>query len=155
MNIKTVTKEDMNLILNTSKSMREVIISFGLSANGSGGYRNIKNKILSLGLLIPKYNYYGSPTKNRKFSNEEVFIENSTFPRQKIKNRIIKENLLVYECEKCMNKGEWNGEKLSLHLDHKNGVENDHRLENLRFLCPNCHSQTDTYAGKANKKIRV
>jgi 5-methylcytosine-specific restriction endonuclease McrA len=43
------------------------------------------------------------------------------------------------------------GKPLSLHLDHKNGKNNDHRIENLRFLCPNCHSQTATYAGK-NKK---
>ena len=38
--------------------------------------------------------------------------------------------------------------KLSLQLDHINGINNDHRIENLRFLCPNCHSQTETYAGK-------
>ena len=43
---------------------------------------------------------------------------------------------------------EWLGNPLALQLDHINGVNNDHRLTNLRFLCPNCHSQTDTYAGK-------
>jgi RNA polymerase subunit RPABC4/transcription elongation factor Spt4 len=42
---------------------------------------------------------------------------------------------------------EWNGKVLTLQVDHINGVNDDHRLENLRFLCPNCHSQTPTYAG--------
>ncbi len=55
----------------------------------------------------------------------------------------------------CGNKGNHNGKSLSLHLDHKNGVNNDNRLDNLRFLCPNCHSQTETYSGKANKLIKL
>jgi hypothetical protein len=49
---------------------------------------------------------------------------------------------------------EWNDQKLSLHLDHINGINNDNRLENLRFLCPNCHSLTDNYCGK-NRKSKM
>lgn len=60
---------------------------------------------------------------------------------------------LEEKCE-CGNKGFWRGKKLTLQLDHKNGVNNDNRLENLRFLCPNCHSQTDTFCGR-NKKRKV
>jgi hypothetical protein len=53
-----------------------------------------------------------------------------------------------YECLVCNNKGEWNNIPLVLHLDHKNGNNRDFRFKNLRFLCPNCHSQTETYCGK-------
>ena len=67
--------------------------------------------------------------------------------RRSVRIVIIKNKLLELKCEVCGVK-EWNGKKLSLHLDHINGENGDHRLENLRFLCPNCHSQTDTYAGK-------
>ena len=152
MNLKTVTREKLLEVLTNSKSMREVILFFNLSPNGSGGYRNIRDKIIKLDLEIPKYNYYGEGRTKEKRSDEDVFSIDSTFPRQKIKNRIIKKNLIKYECIECGNKGEWNGKPISLHLDHKNGVNNDNRINNLRFLCPNCHSQTPTYAGKANKK---
>jgi len=152
MKLQNVTKEQMEDVLLKSKSMREVILSFDLSPNGSSGYRNIKNKIVNLGLEIPKYNYYGEGYKKLRYSDDVVFCENSTFPRHKLKNRIIKEKLIEYKCCSCDNDGIWMDEKLSLHIDHKNGINNDNRIENLRFLCPNCHSQTSTYSGKNNKK---
>ena len=70
--------------------------------------------------------------------------------RASIRRVILKENLIEYKCSEC-NVKTWNGKILSLHLDHINGINSDNRLENLRFLCPNCHSQTETYTGK-NKK---
>jgi len=90
----------------------------------------------------------------RKYTNAEVFVENSTYARHHIKSRIIDDNLIDYHCSLCHNRGIHNGKKLSLQLDHINGICEDNRLENLRFLCPNCHSQTDTYAGKASKGKR-
>jgi Zn finger protein HypA/HybF involved in hydrogenase expression len=70
--------------------------------------------------------------------------------RASVRRVILKENLIEYKCSEC-NVKTWNGKILSLHLDHINGINSDNRLENLRFLCPNCHSQTETYTGK-NKK---
>ena len=79
----------------------------------------------------------------------EILVKNSKYlNRYRLKIRIVNEGYLEYRCIECNNIGEWNGKILSLHLDHKNGINNDNRIENLRFLCPNCHSQTDTYAGK-------
>jgi 5-methylcytosine-specific restriction endonuclease McrA len=154
MELQKISKNDMEYILSNSKSIREVILKFNLSPNGSGGYRNVKKRIVDLGLDIPKYNYYGDGGTKRKIPNSDVFCEKSSYPRQSLKRRIINDNLLEYKCDICDNTGEHNGKSLSLHLDHKNGINNDNRLDNLRFLCPNCHSQTDTYAGKANKKIK-
>lgn len=152
MKLNNITREEMKKVLSESKSMREVIVHFDLSPNGSGGYRNIKKKITDLGLEIPKYNYYGDGYKKLRHPDENVFRENSDFARHNLKKRVIKENVIPYICENCGNNGDWNGKKLSLHLDHKNGVCDDNRVENLRFLCPNCHSQTPTYGGKARKK---
>jgi Zn finger protein HypA/HybF involved in hydrogenase expression len=86
--------------------------------------------------------------KSKRFSNDIVFVENSSYARHNLKRRIIEEKLLEYKCICCGNIGEHNNQPLTLQLDHINGVNNDHRLENLRFLCPNCHTQQDTYAAK-------
>lgn len=71
--------------------------------------------------------------------------------RMHVKIRLLRAGLLENRCSKC-GLTDWQGERLSMHLDHINGVKDDHRLENLRMLCPNCHSQTPTYAGRNVKR---
>lgn len=84
----------------------------------------------------------------------DMFILNSKYTHNTIKNNISKYNLIPYECATCKNQGKHNGLSLTLQLDHINGNKKDQRLKNLRFLCPNCHSQTDTYAGGNRKNKR-
>jgi hypothetical protein len=72
--------------------------------------------------------------------------------RSHLKGRLIKAQLLENRCQACGLES-WLGRPLNMHLDHANGVRNDNRLENLRMLCPNCHSQTPTYSGR-NAKLR-
>jgi 5-methylcytosine-specific restriction endonuclease McrA len=90
----------------------------------------------------------------RKYTNEEVFTQKSTYARHHIKKRLLEDNLIVYECAICKNKGIHNNKPLSLQLEHVNGISDDNRIDNLNFLCPNCHSQTDTYAGRGSKGKR-
>lgn len=91
----------------------------------------------------------GKPNGRKQvFANEQVFVENSSYPRHRLKERIIKQKLLRYVCFDCGNEGNHNGKPLVLQLDHIDGVNNNNVLNNLRFLCPNCHSQQDTYGAK-------
>jgi 5-methylcytosine-specific restriction endonuclease McrA len=87
--------------------------------------------------------------------DDQVFIEGSTIARHHVKRRLMKSGQIKYECARCSNPGTWQGERLSLHLDHINGIHNDNRLSNLRFLCPNCHALTETYAGKNSSGLRT
>ena len=88
-----------------------------------------------------------------KLKQEDVLCASSLASRNTVKRWARK--LLPYRCE-CGNDGWHNGKPLVLQIDHINGVSDDHRLENLRWMCPNCHSQTDTFAGKSafDKNVR-
>ncbi len=73
------------------------------------------------------------------------------FQTFKLKSRLIKSKILDYECSIC-GLFEWKGQSLSLELDHVDGNSKNHRMENLRLLCPNCHSQTSTFRSKNRSK---
>jgi DNA-binding CsgD family transcriptional regulator len=77
----------------------------------------------------------------------ELLVAGKYRGRENLKLRLVKEGLKALRCERC-GLGEWRGESLSLALHHVNGDRLDNRLENLELLCPNCHSQTDTYSGR-------
>ncbi len=78
---------------------------------------------------------------------DELLVADTYRGRYHLKLRLLREGLKQNRCERC-GVVEWRGLPLTLALHHVNGVRNDNRLENLELLCPNCHSQTDTFAGR-------
>jgi transposase-like protein len=78
---------------------------------------------------------------------ETYLIADLSHHRGNLKRRLLREGLKDNRCERC-GISEWRDAPLSLALHHINGDGRDNRLENLQFLCPNCHSQTENFAGR-------
>lgn len=86
---------------------------------------------------------------------DKVFTENSTYSTSSVVQWIVKLELIKYKCKIC-GIDNWLNKHITFELDHINGINNDHRLSNLRFLCPNCHSQTSNFRGRGmNKGIKL
>lgn len=141
---------DFKKLIKSSHNVKEVLFKLGLTTVGnSWGYTQVKKRMKALDLTYEDFTGIKPLVKSlyKRLTSEEIFVNNSSTPRNIVRKRIIEEDLLDYKCSKC-GIVEWNNKPLSLELDHINGINNDHRLENLRFLCPNCHSQTSTYGSK-------
>lgn len=147
-------KKSFKELVKSCDTYVDILKSFGYSGLGGSGItlrQRIKEENIDCS-HIQKNN------KGRKFPNrkaiplEDVMIKNSTYSRNHLKRRLLKENLIENKCSNCGMLPFWDGKKLVLVLDHINGINNDHRRENLRLLCPNCNSQTSTFSGKIRKK---
>jgi 5-methylcytosine-specific restriction endonuclease McrA len=78
---------------------------------------------------------------------DKLFCKSSKISGAVIRHRILTQGLKPYRCAIC-GRYRWRNQTLSLQVDHINGDRQDHRLINLRLLCPNCHSLTPTYGAK-------
>lgn len=112
-----------------------------------------KNLNLSDDHMLGQSHARGKTFDNRHHKSlEEVMIEDSNYSSLSLKKRLIKEGVLDYKCVWCGNEGIWNEKEVTLQMDHINGNRSDQRLDNLRILCPTCHSYTATFRGR-NMKI--
>lgn len=82
-------------------------------------------------------------------SLDKILVEHSTYSRSNLKQRLYEEGLKQPRCELCGQGESWRGRHMSLILDHKNGVRDDNRLDNLQMVCPNCAATLDTHCGRA------
>ncbi len=155
------TKEILEKIVVDCKSMSQVLIKLNLKPAG-GNYSHIKSKINKFNISTSHFvgQSWSKGVVSTKKHTKEEFIEKILILNGKkwhshgIKLKLYEFNLKERKCEKCGQDEMWCGDILSLHLDHINGNNEDNRIENLRILCPNCHSQTKTYSGKRNLRGR-
>jgi len=155
------TRELLEPLVKDSISVAEVLRKLGKRQTGSISThlsRTIKRFGLDTTHFLGKASNSGSHHRGgpQKKSWQERLVKSAADKRQKsrILRRALIESGRKYECEKCL-LVEWNRQPLILEIDHKNGDWADNRPNNLRFLCPNCHSQTRGYANRGNTQSFV
>lgn len=87
-----------------------------------------------------------------KYTYEEIFCKDSVVSQNCLRNSIKKYNAIPYVCAKCGCTGEWQDGIISLEIHHEDGNNHNNTIENLEYLCPNCHALTETYRGKNQER---
>ena len=149
-------KEDLENAIKKSFSIRQVLFRLNLKAAG-GNYTQI-NK------FIKKYNFDICHFKGKAWNRglrgigkplipmDKILVKNSNFQSYKLKKRLFNDKIKEPKCEICGWTQKSPDGRLPLELDHINGDKGDNRLNNLRILCPNCHSLQPTHRGRNIKK---
>lgn len=157
--IYELSEEDFKSLIRNSSNKAEVLFKLGYSVEGnSWGYTLLRNRMEELGITSNEFKGKSGlklGTSKMIEKDEDILYENSPHSRSVVRKYILRNNIIPYKCNKCGNTGEWQGEPLSLQLDHINGNCSDHRKENLRWLCPNCHSQTSTHGSKNSSYVNT
>ena len=146
------TKEKLVPVIAKSKSWAEVIRNLGLKQTGGS-----QSHLISLAKKMEiNTEHFTGQCWNRGVKigyknpiEDYLVLDGIKIKSVDLKKRLVAEGILKYECLWCGLGETWNEKPIVLHIDHINGNNRDNRLINLRILCPNCHSQTETYSGKS------
>jgi Zn finger protein HypA/HybF involved in hydrogenase expression len=149
MKFRKYTKEQLIEAVQSSISIREVLIKLNVSAHG-GNYSVIKSYIKNLNIDTSHFKGMGH-SKGKNFGPkrpiEEYLSNKHKITSHKLRQRLIREEYFEHKCSCCQNVL-WNNKPIPLELEHKDGNHYNNNLDNLTLLCPNCHAQTSTYRGK-------
>ena len=147
------TDEQLSSAVAQSMNMKQVVAALGLSPKGAGNWATIRRHIDRLGLSTSHWIASGWRSVNflREQPLKEILVANSTYRTGHLKERLFRAGIKERKCEHC-GLTEWMGQPIPLELDHANGIPDDHRLENLRVLCPNCHALTPTWRGRQKNR---
>jgi hypothetical protein len=154
----TISDNDVKRVTTTAASVSDALRKFGLPVKGTTHFAMLRTRMKSLGLSYDDLAKRGRENARgllrpamSTLTITEVLREHSPFGRLTAKRLINRNKLLPNHCQICSAPPTWNGKPLTLRLDHINGVSDDHRLENLRNVCPNCDSQLITFGARRFK----
>lgn len=139
--IDQYSKEQLETIVKNSLSIKEVIDKLGYATHSGSNNQTVKNRLEKLNI---DYSHFTTATNRTERTVENIFIENSTASQATLRRWYLKGNYTPYICSICGQEPVWQGKELTLILDHINGSNHDNKLENLRWVCPNCNQQLET-----------
>lgn len=149
--IENYTDTELQQIADECCTLNEFLLKIGYSNHGAAR-DNIKNYCKEHKISIEHFTNHQPLNKKIPRDESNIFIKDSTVG-QHILRKVYKENnYSEYKCAICGMEPFWNGQEITLTLDHINGDNKDNRLENLRWVCPNCDRQLPTFCGR-NKRI--
>ena len=153
----SISRDELVELVKNSDSVYKILLHFGLKSKGHN-YRTLRKRLDEENIDYSHIKRGLDANKGKNFNHKEkiplseILVENSTYNRGNLKQRLLELNMIEHKCKICGQTSQWNNQNLVMVLDHINGISNDNRLENLRMLCPNCNSQQSTFAGRNNKK---
>lgn len=151
-------KSELQRLVDESNSYADVLKTIGMCAHG-GNYKTLQQAIDKFDIDLTQININRQEKLKQTLKpNQAIPLEmiisgnyNKEYKGEVLLRRLIDAGYKERKCEKCGGT-EWLGQPIPLQLHHKDGVHNNNTLTNLQALCPNCHSLTDTFAGKNIKK---
>lgn len=162
LNTRQIIQQFPELVIKANlnaRSFSDVLRELGIGRTNVSARKSISNFLTVQEIALPDYYSPNAPTNRTAIRKEDIlkrFVQNSDYVGTQLRKWVITYNLIPYKCSTydCLlaTTIAWNNKPLTLDLDHINGDNTDNRLANLRFLCPNCHSQTETYKGLNKKK---
>jgi transposase-like protein len=146
------TEAELHEAIAASKSWAEALRRLGRCTTGNN-WLTIKKYAATWGIDTTHFDPYAASRaalarRGEPMPLSEILVEGSTYRRGKVKRRLYHAGLKQPVCEICGQDEFWHGKRMSLILDHINGVRDDHRIENLRIVCPNCAATLDTHCGR-------
>ena len=149
--IDEFSKKELKKLVKESNSFHELISKLGYGTRSGSNHITVKKRLEQYNIDYSHFN-----NLNREMRTvESVFVENSTVTQKTLRDWYIKGNYSPYECSICKMQPMWQDKPLTLILDHKNGINTDNRLENLRWVCPNCNQQLPTTGFYGMKKYNL
>lgn len=156
MKARKYTDRQLEEAVRCSQSIRQVMTKLGFVEAG-GNYQSIAKRIKTLNLDNSHFRGQAwrkgldKPPKAPK-PLSDILQTNTVYRSSLLRERLISEGYKPRKCENC-GRASWVGKIIPLELHHNNGDKSDNRIENLQLYCPNCHALTESYRGKAIRKV--
>jgi hypothetical protein len=150
----TFTELELRAAVEASRCYSDVLRHLGLRTAG-GNPRTVQKYVALWGIPVDHFDpdaVRATRIRRPPIPLVQLLVEHSTYDRGHLKDRLYATGLKARSCELCGQGEIWRGARMSLILDHINGVATDNRLDNLRIVCPNCNATLATHCGRANRR---